>query len=426
MPHQPRDARDPAEARDGAGDVAADGALAVEHADLTALRRWPDVEAPDLVAVDAADRLLLIEAAGPLAALAAAPGGLTASDVVVVGDHYGALTLGLLTGAAGIRPPRVRVHQDSLLSEQALAANAGRLGLALANERGDVVTHHGLEPALVAGARLVLVALPRSLAALEEIAQVVAAAAGPDVLLLAGGRVKHMTRTQNVVLGRSFAEVGASLAHGKARVLRARGPHPAAARTYPLVRRLPELDLDVVAHGAAFAGAALDVGTRYLLQFVPQMAPDAVDVVDLGCGTGVLAAMLARSRPQARVLALDVSAAAVDSARATAAANGLAPRIEVRRADGLRGLPPASVDLVVCNPPFHVGSAVVPDVALRLLANARTVLRPGGELWTVYNSRLAHAAALRRLVGPTRVMGDNGAFTVARTVLRPAPVPVRD
>ncbi|MGZ4568420.1 MAG: SAM-dependent methyltransferase, partial [Blastococcus sp.] len=51
------------------------------------LRRDPDIEAPDLVAVDATDRLLLDEAAAPLALCG--PG-----ELVVVDDSYGALTLG--------------------------------------------------------------------------------------------------------------------------------------------------------------------------------------------------------------------------------------------------------------------------------------------------------------------------------------------
>jgi 16S rRNA (guanine1207-N2)-methyltransferase len=51
------------------------------------LRRRPDVEAPNLFAVDASDRLILDEAAEALAT--AEPG-----TVVVVGDRYGALALG--------------------------------------------------------------------------------------------------------------------------------------------------------------------------------------------------------------------------------------------------------------------------------------------------------------------------------------------
>ena len=47
-----------------------------------------------------------------------------------------------------------------------------------------------------------------------------------------------------------------------------------------------------------------------------------------------------------------------------------------------------------------------------LFAAAGRVLRPGGELWCVYNSHLPHREALRRLVGPTRQISRDPVFTV--------------
>src|SRR6187200_2200287 len=87
--------------------------------DPGALSRHPDVEAPELYAADAADRLLLDEAADALAAAAA-------GTVVVIGDAYGALTLGA-SARHGVRG--IRVHQDALSGERALEANAERLGI---------------------------------------------------------------------------------------------------------------------------------------------------------------------------------------------------------------------------------------------------------------------------------------------------------
>ena len=359
------------------------------------LERVPDVEAPDLVAVDATDRLLLDEAAALLAA--AGPG-----EVAVVDDSYGALTLGAvaLHGAAD-----VRVSQDLLVAERALARNAERTGLA-GNYRS-----FALGPELADGARVVLVKAPKGLEALREIAEVVAATAAPDVTVLVGGRVKHMTRAMNDVLRDSFTEVSATLARQKSRVLVARGPRPAPS-SFPRCQEPPDLGLTVCAHGAAFAGARIDPGTRALLDHLDAMAPDARTALDLGCGTGVLAAALARARPGLSVLAGDQSAAAVASARATLAANGLSERVEVRRDDAADTVADGSVDLVVCNPPFHLGAAVVTAAADRLFAAAGRVLRQGGELWCVYNGSLPHRPALRRLVGPTRTVGRGSRFVV--------------
>ena len=157
---------------------------------------------------------------------------------------------------------------------------------------------------------------------------------------------------------------------------------------------------------------AIDIGTRFLLSVVDDAAPDARTAIDLGCGTGVLATTLAIRRPELRVIATDQSAAAVASATATAAANGVADRVAVVRDDGLSAQPDASADLIVLNPPFHIGSAVHTGVAHRMFADAARVLAPGGELWTVWNSHLGYRAALERTVGPTRQIARNAKFTV--------------
>jgi len=180
--------------------------------------------------------------------------------------------------------------------------------------------------------------------------------------------------------------------------------------------------LTVCAHGAAFGGTKIDIGTRTLLTAL-DAALDAAPVpagtaLDLGCGTGILAAALARRAPALRVLAVDQSAAAVASATATAQANGVADRVSVVRDDAADSLPAGSVDLVVCNPPFHVGAAVVTTAADRLFTAAARVLRPGGELWTVYNSALRYKPELARIVGPTRVAVQTPKFTVTVSTRR--------
>ncbi|SOC53287.1 16S rRNA m(2)G 1207 methyltransferase /23S rRNA m(2)G-1835 methyltransferase [Blastococcus aggregatus] len=364
------------------------------------LRRAPDVEAPELVAVDATDRLLLDEAAAALALCG--PG-----EVAVVDDSYGALTL----GAVALHGARdVRVAQDLLVGERALARNAERTGLA--------GTYRSLPLDEVAvGARVVLVQAPKALDALREIAERIADVAAPDVTVLVGGRVKHMTHAMNDVLGASFTDVSATLARQKSRVLVARGPRPGTS-SFPRRQEHPDLGLTVCAHGAAFAGTKIDIGTRALLGRLPAMAPEAAVALDLGSGTGVLAAALASARPELRVLAADQSAAAVASTSATAAANGLADRLQVIRDDAAETVPAGSVDLVVCNPPFHVGAAVVTTAADRLFAAAARVLRPGGELWTVYNSALRYKPTLTRLVGPTRVAEQTPKFTVTVSTRR--------
>jgi len=382
------------------------------------LRRRPDVEAHDLVAADASDRLILASAGLD---------GEPPTEVVVIGDRYGALALSL----ASIGHP-VRTHQDPLTGERAARLNAIEIGLSeaapgTAPDAASVpgVRWHELGADLVSGARLVLLQLPRSLDALGEIADTIAQHAHPDVRVVAGGRVKHMTPAMNDVLARRFETVTADRGVGKSRVLRASGALCSAedASAWPRSRRDADTGLVVCAHGAAFAGTSVDIGTRLLLSVLDQI-PAAGTAIDLGCGTGVIATSYALANPGAAVIASDQSAAAVASARATAEANGVAasspggPGATVVRDDALGAQADSSADLVLLNPPFHSGAAVTDEIAPRLFADASRVLRPGGELWCVWNSHLRYRPHLERLVGPTRQAARNAKFTVTASTRR--------
>ncbi|MFD6135896.1 class I SAM-dependent methyltransferase [Isoptericola sp. NPDC060257] len=391
---------------------------------LGALVPWPeDGSRPDgPVAVDATDRLLLDEAAPLLAT--AGPG-----DVVVIGDRFGALTL----GAATLGAPDVRSCTDTVTAEAALERNMDRDGL-LDAVRGDrptveIAVRDRVDEHLLNGARLVLLQLPSSLAELTEVAELVARHASPDVVLLAGGRVKHMTRAMNEVLAASFTDVRATLARQKSRALVASGVRPERRDTppsYPATARLTDAELvaaagtphvDVVAHGGVFAGTTLDLGTRFLLTTVEKWpgADRVHDAVDLGSGSGLLATVLALRYPGARVVGTDRSAAAVASTRATAEANGVGGRVVALRGDAGEDLEPASVDLILLNPPFHDRTAVRTDAAHRMFRAAGRALRQGGELWCVFNTALHYREALNRAAGPTVHVAQNPKFTVTRS-----------
>lgn len=421
-----------------------------------ALSRWPDVDADNLQAFDGADRLLLEHASAQLDRLRAE--GVDDPEVVVIGDRYGAISLPLLARSIEDEPaavPGLRIWQDLATGEAALDANAARLGITGFTRIHDDESSPALYgPALLAGARLVLLRLPKNLAELTELSEAIAEHAHPDVVVLAAGMVKHMTLSMNDVLGADFASVTASLAKGKARVLTATQPrrdqsradqHAAgpgeqvatpdtaaaadpgpdatvghASRSFPVRERHEglgrdgDLAIEVHAHGAVFAGAKVDIGTRFLLDFLPRM-PEVGTAIDLGCGSGVLATLLAASQPGVRVVATDVSAAAVRSARLTAAAHGVGDRVLAVHTDALDGFPGGSAELILLNPPFHLGHSVHAGAALKLFRAAAEVLSPGGELWTVWNSHLGYLPALEKTVGPTDIVGRNRKFTVTRT-----------
>ncbi len=210
----------------------------------------PALSSVETVASDAVDRILLREARDVLSEAYDAV-------LVVLDDATGGLTVSI-AGLAG--SAHVRTYCDSLLSERAVARAARGAGV-------PVMFPPELDRSLLAAATLVVLRLPKSLAALDEMATAVARFADPRVLLLAGGRVKHMTHGMNRVLLGHFRSVRASLGQQKSRVLIASGPVARNLARYPISRRHDDLDLTVCAHGAAFAGTSVDLGTRFLLSF---------------------------------------------------------------------------------------------------------------------------------------------------------------
>ncbi|GAA5042748.1 methyltransferase [Nocardia callitridis] len=370
------------------------------------------MEAQNLYAVDAADRLILDVAAEALDSV-------DSGKVAVIGDGYGALTLGAI---ARHHLRDLRVHQDLLTGERALANNARTIGYT------DRYTSYPLDHRLLDGVQVVLLRLPRALAGLAEIADAIARYAAPEVRIFAGGRDKHLTKSMNDVLAESFSEVRASRGRQKSRTLLVHGPKPVDdAPPFPVREHLRDLgiavaggvpldELAVVAHGAAFSGTRLDIGTRFLLRHLRWMKPDARDAIDLGCGTGIMAVALAKAREGIKVLGTDQSSAAVGSAAATVRANDVADRVSVVRDDAMSSAADNSADLVLCNPPFHVGAAVHTGSAIKMFTETGRVLRPGGELWIVYNSHLNYRSLVERLVGHTEVIGRNRKFTVTRSV----------
>lgn len=133
-------------------------------------------------------------------------------------------------------------------------------------------------------------------------------------------------------------------------------------------------------------------------------------VLDVGTGSGVNA-ILAATRG-AEVVAVDINPRALEAARANAARNGVADRVEVRRSDVFEAVP-GSFDLVVFDPPFRwfrprdVLEAATTDADYRALAaffaGAREHLAAGGRMLVFFGTSgdLDHLRHLMRAHGFT-------------------------
>ena len=100
-------------------------------------------------------------------------------------------------------------------------------------------------------------------------------------------------------------------------------------------------------------------------------------VVDLGAGSGAVALAIARERPRARVIATDISEAALTVARANAARLGIR-NVEFRRGDWFAPLAGQRIDVIVSNPPYIAENDPHLDQG-DLRFEPRAALTPGAE-----------------------------------------------
>jgi 16S rRNA (guanine1207-N2)-methyltransferase len=168
----------------------------------------------------------------------------------------------------------------------------------------------------------------------------------------------------------------------------------------------------VYGHGGVFSRERLDVGTRVLLEHMP-VTTGPRRIVDLGCGSGILGTRAALENPEASLLFVDDSYAAVESARLTfRGACGPDRAADFRATDALHGIEGESADLVLNNPPFHDGQVKGDAIAWSMFTGAKRVLRRGGELWVVGNRHLGYHEKLRRIFGNCETVSSNPRFVV--------------
>lgn len=361
------------------------------------LDRQPPRRDDPLQAFDAADEYLLQQVAED--------GLAPSARVLVLNDGFGALAASLATHA------RVTSSGDSHLAALALAANLARNGLA-----AEAVTFVPASEATSGPFDLVLVRVPKTLALLEEQLIRLHGQLAPGARVIAAGMLKHLPRAAGDLLERHIGPVQASLAVKKARLLFATPEaRPPVASPYPSRYRLDAPPLTLVNHANVFCREGLDIGTRAFLPHLPQQLGQA-RVADLGCGNGVLALACALANPEAQFTLVDESYMAVQSARENwSAAFGERP-VAIRAADGLADQPPRSLELILCNPPFHQQQVVGDFLAWRMFQQARAALTEQGELWLVGNRHLGYHVKLKRLFRRVEQIAATPKFVVLRAV----------
>ncbi|MGO2423828.1 MAG: class I SAM-dependent methyltransferase [Brevibacterium aurantiacum] len=332
-------------------------------------------------------------------------------EILIVDDAQG-LQSRLLSEIAPVRTYNDRIDEAHTLAEVADRTSPIDDLAAFASDRNEVWA---------------IVNAPKATHALAE---TIAAIQSDVSTVIVIGRSDSMSRAVNKELARGYARVDVSPGVGKHRMII--GSRRLSSPSLPSYPRRGTIDhpatgvLQVRAHGACFSGIKSDEGSTALLTALSSETKPAESqpaeavtgspnsILDLGCGNGWLLTAAMQVTAAKNGTGVDVSKAAVTSARETAEANGLEVDTILADATDVQALS-GGHDLILLNPPFHQGTTIETDTAAGLMATASKLLAPGGQVFTVYNSHLDYRATLERVIGPSVQLARTSKFTVIRS-----------
>jgi 16S rRNA (guanine1207-N2)-methyltransferase len=151
-----------------------------------------------------------------------------------------------------------------------------------------------------------------------------------------------------------------------------------------------------------------------ILGGIMRIAPGE-SVLDLGCGSGVLGVVAALHSQTGRVLLLDADADAVRCAQRTALRAGC-HNVEVLASDVTSAAGDARFDVVISNPPFHLGKGTDLTIPRAFIEQAYARLVPGGRLYLVANRTLPYETLIAECFGEVRTAHDGRRFKVIGAV----------
>ena len=373
--------------------------LALSNSQLSlVLNRYPIEQKSNLQAWDAADEHVL---------KTLDESEFDTSETLIINDSFGALSCGV---AALFSNSEICFEADNKTSHLGLDANL------TANTLDKKMTKIDSESTLPFTPSLVLMKLPKNLTYLNHLLIRLSKVLPEGTPLLIGGKAKSINKSIVEQINKYFGDAAPSLTWKKTRVIQCRfdGKRREALKNNHW--KLPNSHLTITNKSNVFAANKIDIGARIMLDNMPK--GDFKNIVDLGCGNGVLGLKAAQLFTDANVHFVDDSSMAVTTAKENWNNNDFPTEQGIFHWDDcLTHLPEdTDIDLVLCNPPFHQGEAITDHIAWQMFVDARQHLSKGGVLHIVGNRHLGYHIKLKRLFGNCELIASNGKFVILQSI----------
>ena len=321
-------------------------------------------------------------------------------NILIFNDSFGAITLGL-------NQYNPDIMTDSIISKKATHINCAHNNI----DTEQINIFNSLEK-LESNYNLVLIKLPKTLDFLRYFLAKIGPHINNQTKIIVAGMIKSMPKSVWDILEDTLGETSTSLAKKKARLIFVKPKKFISDNPFPTHFKQQSTGYKIYNHANVFSKQSMDIGTRFLLQNLSQFN-DIETIIDLGCGNGVVGLNLAKIYPAAKVIFTDESYMAVASAKLTATFN--LKSIDQHQFivnNCLDDFTSNSVDLIVCNPPFHQSHSIGLHIALQMFQQSFKTLKSGGHFIVVANRHLPYYSHLKRIFGTVNNLSSNNKFNL--------------
>lgn len=352
---------------------------------LKDLKRYP--ENPLLQAYDAADELLLEEVFTR---------DLRSMRILILNDSFGALTISL-------KEFDITSYSDSYVSTKGAKLNSEEIQIE--NDLGNVSGEFDL----------VLLKLPKSHSFFEDILGHLSSLLKKDGELIIGAMVKHLPPNIFDLIHKYIGETKTSLAKKKARLIFSKRTKESVSSLYPQKIYIEEMQKEFTHHSNLFSRNKLDIGTRFFLEHIPKISGERI--LDLGCANGIVGVKAKLVNPKATIIFTDDSFMAIKSAKVNYQ-NFFDDSAEFYFTNSFEDGEKNSIDLVLCNPPFHQNNTIGDYIAFQMFKDAHRTLKSGGKIRIIGNSHLGYQHKLKKIYGNFEIVSKNDKFVIIDAVKR--------
>ena len=327
------------------------------------------------------------------------------STLAIFNDDFGAL-------GCWYHIHKLHWFSDSYISLKALEQNVAQNGLTFDN----IQSKQSVEKT-DCNFDLVLIKIPKTNALLEQQLIDLQAVVTSETTIIAAGKAQSIHKSTIALFEKYLGPTTTSLAKKKSRLLFCQ---PDGSRKhqspYPTIWQQDNSPFAIYNLANVFSRHQLDIGARFFLQHLPSC--DNLDIIDLGCGNGVIGLnLLSKNHPNSLAF-VDESFMAIESAKLNITSN-VPERQALTRyttSNCLAHIKHACADLIVCNPPFHQQNTITEHIAKQMFIDAKRALRTRGELRIVCNRHLGYYNFIKKHFGNCRMVASNKKFSILSAI----------